>query len=96
MHRKLSTVAAVLSLAVAVPAVGSTAVAAPSRSSHRSHAAVAAKHCGGGYKHAVIGGSQKCLRAGEFCSRSHKREYPKYGYRCDKRDRNGRWHLRRA
>jgi hypothetical protein len=55
--------------------------------------AVAAKSCRSGYTHAVIGGEQKCLHAGEFCARRYRRQYTRYGYSCTKRDRNGRYHL---
>jgi hypothetical protein len=87
MRRRLSAFVVCLGLLVAP--------AATTASTHHAHhpAAVAAKTCSRGYTHAVIGGQQKCLRAGEYCSRSHKRQYPKYGYACTKRDRNGRYHL---
>jgi hypothetical protein len=41
-----------------------------------------AKTCSTGYRHAVIGGAEKCLRAGEFCTHSYDRQYQRYGYRC--------------
>ena len=44
--------------------------------------AAAAKTCSTGYRHAVIGGVEKCLRAGEFCTHSYDRQYRRYGYRC--------------
>jgi hypothetical protein len=40
-----------------------------------------------------INGVSKCLRAGEFCTKSAAKQYIKYGYACTKRDANGRWHL---
>jgi hypothetical protein len=40
------------------------------------------KSCSAGYKHAVIGGSEKCLRRGQFCAIAHKRQYVRYGFRC--------------
>jgi hypothetical protein len=46
--------------------------------------ATAAKTCSAGYKHVVIGGAEKCLRAGEFCTHSLDRQYRRYGYRCIK------------
>jgi len=52
-----------------------------------------AKNCSRGYKHAIIGGSHKCLRRGQYCARSRDREYHRYGYHCHKRDRNGDYHL---
>jgi hypothetical protein len=45
-------------------------------------ATAAARHCPSGYVHAVIGGEQKCLHAGEFCSASERRQYPRYGFKC--------------
>ncbi len=41
-----------------------------------------AKTCSAGYKHATIGGAQKCLRRGEFCSHSYASQYRRYGYVC--------------
>lgn len=31
---------------------------------------------------AKIGGATKCLQRGQFCSPSHKRQYPRYGFHC--------------
>jgi hypothetical protein len=42
---------------------------------------------------ARIGGQHKCIARGQFCARSHQRDYRRYGYSCSKRDRNGRYHL---
>ncbi len=41
-----------------------------------------AKSCSAGYKHASIGGEQKCLRHGEFCSNRYASQYKRYGYAC--------------
>jgi hypothetical protein len=41
-----------------------------------------ARSCSSGYKHAVIGGQEKCLRAGEFCAHRYDSQYRRYGYRC--------------
>jgi len=54
-------------------------------------AAASAKTCSSGFKHAVIGGAQKCLRRGEYCAVADKRQYPKYGFVCD--DVNGTYRL---
>ncbi len=40
-----------------------------------------------------IGGVTKCLRAGEYCARRHRRQYLRYGFSCTKRDYRGNWHL---
>ena len=55
--------------------------------------AVAAKSCGSGYTHAVIGGEQKCLRRGEFCAHRYNAQYHRYGYSCTRRDSRGNYHL---
>lgn len=44
--------------------------------------AIALKSCGAGYTHAVIGGEEKCLRRGQFCSKRYKSQYRKDGFRC--------------
>lgn len=46
-------------------------------------------------KKAKIGGKKKCIAAGQFCARKHERDYNKYGYTCSKRDKNGRYHLKK-
>ena len=43
---------------------------------------VASKSCTAGYTHARIGGSEKCLRRGQFCASAFKRQYVRYGFRC--------------
>ena len=76
--RRIPIVLATLAAAVAA---GASSPAAP-------HAApiTAAKACSAGFKHAVIGGQQKCLRAGEFCTHRYDNQYRRYGYRCIKYD----------
>ncbi|MEA2472321.1 MAG: hypothetical protein QOE06_236 [Thermoleophilaceae bacterium] len=76
---------AALALTVAAPAAGGLASASPP--------IAAAKSCSGGYTHAVIGGQQKCLRRGQFCTHGKAGQYTKYGFHCNKRDKNGRYHL---
>jgi hypothetical protein len=44
-------------------------------------------------KRATIGGRRKCIAAGQYCSRSHQRDYKRYGYSCSRRDSNGKYHL---
>lgn len=56
--------------------------------------AAMAKTCSAGYTHAVIGGQQKCLRAGEYCARRYQKQYLHYHYTCNHYV-SGRWHLRR-
>jgi len=58
-------------LALAVPGVAG-ATASP----------VAHIACSSHYTSATIGGSHKCLHAGEYCSRSYARQYTRYGYEC--------------
>jgi hypothetical protein len=43
-----------------------------------------AKTCSAGYKKATIGGAQKCLGAGEYCTKADAGQYEKYGYICEK------------
>jgi hypothetical protein len=42
-----------------------------------------AKTCRSGYTHAVIAGAQKCLHAGEYCSRYEARQYRRYHFVCE-------------
>jgi hypothetical protein len=80
MHRRLAVLLASGSLAlVAVPVV--QAPAAPTPAAHTACTS------------ATIGGAHKCIARGQYCSRAHKRDYPRYGLHCTKRDRNGRYHL---
>jgi hypothetical protein len=51
---------------------------------HAQSPAAVAKTCSAGYTHAVIGGAEKCLRAGEFCAHASDSQYRRYGYRCIK------------
>jgi len=44
--------------------------------------AAASKTCSAGYVHAIIGGQEKCLKAGEFCSAQYQSGYGKYGFSC--------------
>lgn len=81
-HRFTALVAA---CALATPALLGGSAVAP--------APVIAKTCSSGYKHAVIGGSHKCLRRGQYCARARDREYHRYGFHCHKRDARGSYHL---
>jgi hypothetical protein len=38
--------------------------------------------CSSGYVDGIIGGEQKCLRAGEFCAPSTEADYERYGFSC--------------
>jgi hypothetical protein len=49
--------------------------------------------CSSGFKSAVIGGKQKCLRRGQFCAKASDSQYRRYGFRCVKRDARGNYHL---
>jgi hypothetical protein len=91
----------ILAATLAAIAIGALPAAAPA---HRADGptAVSAKTCSAGYKHAVINGSEKCLRRGQFCAHAYdhhaRRRWPytHYGYRCVKKDANARYHLTRA
>jgi hypothetical protein len=54
-----------------------------------------AKTCSSSYTHAVIGGAQKCLRAGEYCAHNEQSQYRRYGYTCSNYV-DGEYHLKRA
>lgn len=41
-----------------------------------------AKTCSSHYVHAVIGGAEKCLHAGEYCSHAEARQYRQYHFKC--------------
>jgi hypothetical protein len=84
MRRLLAALFVGASLAAAAPA------AAPA---HAPIEAVAAKSCSSGWKHAVINGSHKCLRRGQFCAGSADSQYHRYGFHCHKRDSRGNYHL---
>src|ERR1700722_11301991 len=43
-----------------------------------------AETCSSSYTHAVIGGAQKCLRAGEYCSHSEGSQYRRYHFVCER------------
>jgi hypothetical protein len=55
--------------------------------------AAVAKTCSSGYEHAVVSGSHKCLRRGQFCARRYHRQYRRYGFRCVRQDARGNYHL---
>lgn len=87
MKRRLAAVAAACLLGAvpaAVPVVDGAPLAA---------ATAVAKSCSSGWTHAVIRGSHKCLRRGQFCARSEDRTYHRYGFHCHKRDARGNYHL---
>ena len=55
------------------------------------------KTCASGYTHAVIGGVQKCLHAGQYCTHRYDRQYRRYGYRCIRYDASAhRYRLTRS
>ena len=82
-----------IGLALAGAVAGLPAAAPAGAPAAEPVVAVAAKACSSGWTHAVINGSHKCLRRGQFCSRSARRQYRHYGFRCNNRDARGNWHL---
>ena len=84
LTRRRGRVAIALATFVAAFAAGTAAPAAPSLG---ASPATAAKTCSSGFNHAVIGGQEKCLRAGEFCAHRYDSQYRRYGYRCIRYDR---------
>jgi hypothetical protein len=89
VRRLLVASAAALGIAAAAPVIAPAA--SPSIQSP-----VVTKTCSGGFRHGVIGGAEKCLRAGEFCARRFDRQYRRYGYRCVSTDARGSYHLTRS
>jgi hypothetical protein len=85
MRRRLAVLLAAVAL-VAWPAAQAPAHTAPVK-------AVAAHSCSSGYKHAVIGGSHKCLRRGQYCAKAYRSTYRRYGYVCGA-DSRGVYRLR--
>ncbi len=88
MKRRLAALAAAASVFAAAPAVAPVFDGSPV-----ALTSAIAKSCGNGYKHAVIRGSHKCLRRGQFCARGADRQYHRYGYHCHKQDARGNYHL---
>jgi hypothetical protein len=64
--------------------VAALAAAGAHAQSPASIPAAVAKTCSSGFTHAVIGGVEKCLRAGEFCAHAYDSQYRRHGYRCIK------------
>jgi hypothetical protein len=60
------------------------AVAAVALAGSASVPVASAKTCPSGYTHAVIGGEQKCLHDGEYCSHAEAREYRHYHFQCER------------
>jgi hypothetical protein len=88
MKRRLTALVVVVATFAAAPAVAPVLNGSPATPS-----AAVAKTCSASYKHAVIGGSQKCLRRGQFCARARDSTYHRYGFHCHKRDARGNYHL---
>jgi hypothetical protein len=70
--RRVATAAAIACASLA-PATAAAPAASPQ---------AAFKTCRHGYVHAVIGGEQKCLHAGEYCAIRYARQYRRYGFHC--------------
>ena len=83
MRRLMASI--VVAIVIAVGAVTASFGAAPT--------ATVAKTCGDGYTHAVIGGVQKCLRRGEFCSYWLRNQYHRYGFNCVSLEPSETYHL---
>ena len=81
-----------LFVAIALAALGA-AFGTPAHSQAVTPLSIA-KTCSAGYTHASIGGSEKCLHAGEFCTHKYDSQYRRYGFRCIRYDANvGRYRL---
>jgi len=89
MNRRLAILALVLAGFVAG---GTASAAAPTTIPPLA----VAKTCSSGWKHAIIAGEHKCLRAGQFCTRRYDTQYHRYGYHCHRYDASvGRYRLTR-
>lgn len=77
---------AIAVVAAIVIALGGGAASAPATTPHSVQIAC---------KRAIIGGKSKCIAAGQFCAHAQEHDYNRYGYTCSKRDRNGRYHLKK-
>ena len=71
-----------IAAAIATLGIAAAAPTGQASTSTPSPIATAAKSCSAGFTHGVIGGAEKCLRAGEFCAAGHASQYPRYGFRC--------------
>jgi hypothetical protein len=56
--------------------------ASPAAPAHQLGPAAVAKTCSTGFRHAVIGGAEKCLHGGEYCAVRYRSQYLRYGYDC--------------
>lgn len=81
MFRSRAALGAILAIAVAIPAAGSALAESPT-----AHIACT---------QAKIEGRSKCIARGQFCRHTARaeRDYERYGFRCNKRDNRGNWHL---
>lgn len=75
----------------ALIALAFAAAAPATASSHSAPTPVAHMAC----TRAIIVGQHKCIARGQYCvhTRRANRDYHRYGYRCGRVDRNGRYHL---
>lgn len=77
---------------MAVGLLGAVPVVAPA-APPAARPMIVSKTCSGSFTHAVIRGSEKCLRRGQFCARAADSQYRRYGFQCSKRDARGNYHL---
>lgn len=82
MTRRFAALAASAAMFAAAPAVAPVFHGSPV-----GPATAVAKTCSAGFQQAVISGSQKCLRRGQFCTHAADGQYRRYGFRCTKSDR---------
>jgi hypothetical protein len=52
------------------------------RASLAARSPMAHTACSSRYTSATVGGSHKCLHAGEYCARRYEHQYERYGYDC--------------
>ncbi len=75
--RRLALLVSLAAVAAALGTVGGLGASPPPATPSGG-----AKTCAAGSVRAVIGGRQRCLRAGQRCARRFDRQYHRYGFHC--------------
>jgi hypothetical protein len=76
----------IIGAVAALSILGAVPVLAPA-SAPAGKPSIVYKSCSSGWRNAVINGSHKCLRRGQFCARRSDRQYHRYGFHCHRYDR---------
>ena len=62
-----------IALATATAAASASAMSDPDGAAHA---------CKAGFRHAIVGGKHRCLKAGQRCQRRYDAQYHRYGFHC--------------